>query len=113
MNVLEGDPQPTVATDASEAGAGEIVISGTGSIVTEDFHLDAGRYEATVTIETGCCIAIFLYGPAGEELLFNEIFDFDDEGGTATDIYVVPEAGTYFIDSQNTDSPWTVTFKPR
>lgn len=104
-----GAATPPIA-DGDESGP--LVISGTGNIVTEDFPLEAGRYEVTVDLASGCCISLYLYGPSGsEDLLLSETFP--GEGGTAADIYQVPESGMYFLDSQNTDADWTVTFKKR
>ncbi len=98
-------------TEGSEGEA--LVISGTGNIVTEDFPLEAGRYEVTVNLASGCCISLYLFGPSNsEDLLFSEIFQ-GDTGGTAADIYQVPESGMYFIDSRGTDADWTVTFESR
>ncbi len=101
------------ADPAAVGGNGPLVISGTGSTVTKDFPLEAGRYEVTVDLASECCISLYLYGPSDSEyLLFSEIFP-GDAGGTATDIYQVPESGMYFIDSRGTDADWTVTFQPR
>lgn len=114
VDALESGGNASITTPGPASGGegGTLVVSGVGSIVTEEFQLDAGRYEVTVDVASGCCIALFIYGPSGsEELLFNEIFP--GEGGTVTDIYQVSEPGVYFIDSQNTDSDWTVTFEKR
>lgn len=121
VDALESDEGMSVVTPVSAAtptpvSSGEdgiLEISGTGSIVTENFPLEAGRYQVTVDLASGCCISLFIYDPSGNEtLLFNEIFS-GSSGGTASDIYRVPESGMYFIDSQNTDGEWTVTFEER
>lgn len=60
------------------------------------------------------CISLLLYPPSGSETpLFNQMFP--GEGGTAPNIFEVPESGMYFIDSQNTmgDADWIVTFEKR
>lgn len=103
-------PTPTPSSEED----GTLEISGSGSIVTEDFPLEAGRYEVTLDLASGCCISLLLFPPSGSEiLLFNEIFP--GEGGTATDIFEVSESGMYFLDSQNTlgDAEWSVTFEKR
>jgi hypothetical protein len=113
---LEKSGAPVSATEADSQGAtsGAVTVNGVGSTISEDFHLDAGRYEVTLTLDSGCCISMFLYGQNGsDDLLFNEIFDFDVGGGTVTNIYQIPTTGAYFLDAQNTDGAWTVTFSPR
>lgn len=106
---------PSNSSGEGSSAAGDVVeISGVSSTVSDDFQLHAGRYEVSVTVQSACCISVYLHGPSLDaELLFNEIFDFDGQGGTATDIFEVPETGEYFVDAQNVDGPWTVTFRKR
>jgi hypothetical protein len=113
VDVLEGDSpqiQPTIDARDSEAETGEIVISGTGSSVSEDFQLEAGLYDVTAA---GAPFFLYISGPLGGRTLLLYPLNFDDEDGTASVIYLAPESGTYFIESSNTNAPWTVTFKPR
>lgn len=100
----------TPPPEASGEG-GPLVISGTGSIVTEVFPLEAGRYQVTVDLASESGILLTLYGPSGsEDLLFSEI---TLTGGTATVIYQATEPGMYFLESGGTSSAWTVTFEKR
>lgn len=106
-----GVEEPGVSTP-SAAEDDSLVISGTGSIVTEEFALEAGRYEVTLNLESGCCITVLFYGPSGsEEMLFAQLFSGD--GGTVVDIYQVTEPGMYFFNTQNTEADWTITFRER
>lgn len=102
----------TTSTPSPAAGSegGPLVISGTGSTVTEDFPLEAGRYQVTIDLALESGIILTLYGPSGSDALFSEM---TVAGGTATVIYEVRESGTYFIESQATSSDWTVTFERR
>ncbi len=103
------DATPTAASNGED---GPLVIAGSGSIVTDEFALDAGRYQVTLDLVSGCCITLYIYGPSGsEEMLFAQLFSGD--GGTVADIYQVSEPGMYFFNSQNTEADWTVTFEKR
>ncbi len=109
----EEEVSAATPTAASSGEGGPLVISGSGSIVTQDFALEAGRYQVTLNLATGCCIQLYIYGPSGsEELLFNQIFS-GAGGGTVADIYQVSEPGTYFLNSQLAEGEWTVTFEKR
>lgn len=112
LSVLEGDAVPT-AQPSPGSGEGTVVLSGVGSVVTEDFWLDAGRYEVTVTYESGCCIIVRPYGPSGGEgrSIFNEISS--NVGGQAATIYQASDSGNYFLEVSNNNGPWTLTFKKR
>jgi len=108
-NAEESEATPTRTSSGED---GSLVIAGSGSIVTDEFALEPGRYQVTLNLISGCCITLYIYGPSGsEEMLFAQIFSGD--GGTVADIYQVSEPGMYFFNSQNTEADWTVTFEKR
>ena len=109
---LEQGVNAETPTTTRSTGSEPLVVAGTGSVVTEDFELEAGRYQVTLDVASGCCITLYIYGSSGsEEMLFSEIFSSD--GGTVEQIYQVEKSGLYFINTQNTESDWTLTFTKR
>lgn len=100
-------PEP-VATLSTASGA--VTVSGVGVATSDDFVLQAGRYQVTATWSGGDYFIGHLWEPSGDgEYLFNEY----QASQTATVVYMARESGTYFVEVSNTDGPWEVTFSPR
>jgi len=114
---------PDAATDretsepvgvGSGASSETVTIEGNGSMVIDNIDLEAGRYKVTATVEVAAFdgFAVWVYGRDGsEDLLFNDLIE---EPGTWTSSQVLEVSGSggVFLETTNTDSPWTLTFEP-
>lgn len=114
LDALERSSPDMGASSADRAG-NIATVSGIGGIVSADFRLDGGRYTVTASVEVTDFdgFALYIYSPNGDDdLLFNEVIN---ETGvwTGSVIFDAPERGNYFVEAQNTGSPWTLAFEPR
>lgn len=101
---------PATAPTKAAATSDAITVSGVGVSTSEDFTLQAGRYQVTATWSGGDYFIGHLWEPSGEgAYLFNEY----QASQTATVVYMARESGTYFMEVSNTDGPWEITFSPR
>ena len=115
LSALEGSGSANDGETVAPPSGDAIVVSGVGSVVSEDFQLSAGRYQVTAEVDVVDFdgFAIYIYAPGGEEdLLFNEIIE-GTQLFTGSVIFEASGEGTYFVEAQNTGSAWTLTFERR
>lgn len=97
------------------AQGGSQTVSGTGTMVSDKFHLDQGRYKVSATLEVSDQVSGFivqLNGPNGaQDSLFNELIQ-NPQTWTGSTVVTIATAGDYFVDVSNTTAPWTLTFAP-
>jgi hypothetical protein len=106
-NNQSNDSQPTSSSSNGRT------IKGKGSTVSDSFRLSAGRYKVTARVEVDGFdgFAVWIYG-AGDfkDLLFNDVID---ESGTWTSsqVFETDGGGSFYVETTNTDSSWTLTFE--
>ncbi len=106
-----GTAEETTETADQSDTAGSFVVEGTGAVVTDNYRIEAGRYQVQLQVDSGCCIIVDVYGEHGDsDMIAGEIFT--GEGGSASFIYEF-SGGEYFFEVSNTESHWSLTFVPR
>ena len=108
---LGASDRPSESPDASSAVA---AATGTGTMVSEKFALEPGRYRVSATLENITQFSgfiVYLHDPSGyKDNLFNESIETSGtwEGSV---VVAVSEDGEYFVDVSNTDESWTLEFE--
>lgn len=97
----------------TEAKSGQ-TASGTGTMVSEKFHLKPGRYKVSAVLKVAdfSGFIVNLNGPDGVQVpLFNELIQ-GPKTWTGSTVITIDTAGDYFVDVTNTTGSWKLTFEP-
>lgn len=112
-----GRPSTSSAENgASSSSDGTVTLKGTGSTVSSSIRLDAGRYKVTAKVNVNGVdgFAVWIYGPGdSKDLLFNEVIEQSGTGTwSSSQVFEAGDGGSFYVETTNTESSWTLTFDP-